>query len=58
MSRFRQARFRFDHYRYLLLEPTEVPRECVRLTMRLLNFAVGRLYYDRRVTKAGNRYRA
>ncbi|XP_077507752.1 neprilysin-1-like [Amblyomma americanum] len=58
MGRFRQARFRFDHYRYLLLEPTEVPRECVRLTMRLLNFAVGRLYYDRRVTKAGNRYRA
>ncbi|KAL1477635.1 hypothetical protein MTO96_017099 [Rhipicephalus appendiculatus] len=49
LSRFRQAQFRFDHYRYLLQEPTEVPRQCVRITMSLLSFAVGRLYYDRHV---------
>ncbi|XP_070389867.1 neprilysin-1-like isoform X2 [Dermacentor albipictus] len=57
MGRFRQARFRFDHYRYLLLEPTEVPRQCVRVTMRLMGFAVGRLYYDRQVTKAAIRFK-
>ncbi|XP_075746233.1 neprilysin-1-like [Rhipicephalus microplus] len=57
MSRFRQAQFRFDHYRYLLQEPTEVPRQCVRITMRLLGFAVGRLYFDRHVSKASLRYK-
>ncbi|XP_077533323.1 neprilysin-1-like [Haemaphysalis longicornis] len=56
-ERFRRARFRFDRYRYLLQEIAEVPRECVRLTSRLLHFAVGRLFFDRHITRPAERYR-
>ncbi|XP_077508135.1 neprilysin-1-like [Amblyomma americanum] len=56
-ERFRRARFRFDRYRYLLQDAGEVPRECVRLTSRLLHFAVARLYFDRHISKPAERYR-
>ncbi|XP_077534487.1 neprilysin-1-like [Haemaphysalis longicornis] len=58
VGRFRQARFRFDRYRYLMKEDVQVPRECVRLSARFLRFAVGRLYFDRRVTKPVRRFKA
>ncbi|XP_064460578.1 neprilysin-1-like [Ornithodoros turicata] len=57
LERFRRARFRFDRYRYLLQDITELPRECVRMTTKLLHFAVGRLYFDRHITRPAERYR-
>ncbi|XP_064460099.1 neprilysin-1-like isoform X2 [Ornithodoros turicata] len=57
LDRFRRSRFRFDRYRYLLQDITELPRECVRMTMQLMYFAVGRLYFDRHITKPAERYR-
>ncbi|KAH8041469.1 hypothetical protein HPB51_015831 [Rhipicephalus microplus] len=56
-ERFRRARFRFDRYRYLLQDVGEIPRACVRLTSRLLHFAVGRLYFDRHISRPAERYR-
>lgn len=56
-ERFRRARFRFDRYRYLLQDVGEIPRECVRLTSHLLHFAVGRLYFDRHISRPAERYR-
>ncbi|KAH6934141.1 hypothetical protein HPB50_020679 [Hyalomma asiaticum] len=56
-ERFRRARFRFDRYRYLLQDVGEIPRECVRLASRLLHFAVGRLYFDRHISRPAERYR-
>ncbi|XP_049527528.1 neprilysin-1-like [Dermacentor silvarum] len=57
MDRFRRSRFRFDRYRYLVQDIIELPRECVRLTMQLMYFAVGRLYFDRHISKPAERYR-
>ncbi|XP_075744221.1 neprilysin-1-like [Rhipicephalus microplus] len=56
-ERFRWARFRFDRYRYLLQDVGEIPRACVRLTSRLLHFAVGRLYFNRHISRPAERYR-
>ncbi|XP_077510151.1 neprilysin-1-like isoform X1 [Amblyomma americanum] len=57
MDRFRRSRFRFDRYRYLVQDIVELPRECVRLTSQMLFFAVGRLYFDRHISKPAERYR-
>lgn len=57
MDRFRRSRFRFDRYRYLVQDIVELPRECVRLTTGMLYFAVGRLYFDRHISKPAERYR-
>ncbi|KAH7956559.1 hypothetical protein HPB52_010633 [Rhipicephalus sanguineus] len=57
MDRFRRSRFRFDRYRYLVQDIIELPRECVRLTTHLMYFAVGRLYFDRHISKPAERYR-
>lgn len=56
-DRFRRARFRFDRYRYLVQDLPELPRECVRLTTKLMYFAVGRQYFDRHITRPAERYR-
>ncbi|KAL3226458.1 hypothetical protein MRX96_024924 [Rhipicephalus microplus] len=55
-ERFRRARFRLDRYRYLLQDVGEIPRECLRLTSRLLHFAVGRLYFVRHISRPAERF--
>ncbi|CAN8015641.1 unnamed protein product [Ixodes persulcatus] len=57
LDRFRRALFRFNRFRYLVQDIPQLPRECVRLTNKLLYFAVGRQYFDRHITKPADRYR-
>lgn len=46
IERMRRAEFRFDRYRYSMMEIEVVSRQCYRITTHYMRFAVGRLLYD------------
>ncbi|XP_077551211.1 neprilysin-1-like [Haemaphysalis longicornis] len=47
IDRLRRAEFRFDRYRYSLMEIQPLSRQCFALTFKYMRFAIGRIFYDR-----------
>ncbi|XP_049271395.1 neprilysin-1-like [Rhipicephalus sanguineus] len=47
IDRLRYAQFRFDRYRYSLVQIQPLSRQCFDLTFRYMRFVIGRIIYDR-----------
>ncbi|KAL3227164.1 hypothetical protein MRX96_004343 [Rhipicephalus microplus] len=47
IDRLRYAQFRFDRYRYSLVQIQPLSRQCFDLTFKYMRFAIGRIIYDR-----------
>ncbi|KAL1483674.1 hypothetical protein MTO96_012512 [Rhipicephalus appendiculatus] len=47
IDRLRYAQFRFDRYRYSLVQIQPLSRQCFELTFKYMRFAIARIIYDR-----------